>query len=300
MATIGLAAPKAETEVRSRTRQSSNEVMRVWLDERLKRGKTKIFTERVRVTPVLASLLLERNKSNRKVRQVKLDQYKSDMNANRFKFNGETIIVSKEGELNDGQHRLLAIVETNKPQDMLIAFGLDRNTRDTVDSGAARTASDHLSVKGWPYASAIASVSRMALGYERMDGVAIGRTHDISSPEVLNRAERDTLLQECASYTATNPQRWSKVGKAAIVGFCFYLFSQKNPRIAKGFVDKLLSGAELKETDPIRIAREYLIARPKLLPVQKVEVLVRAWNAWVKDKEIKHIKLMGKIPPVEG
>ncbi len=39
---------------------------------------------------------------------------------------GEPIIVSREGILNDGQHRLLAIKETNMSAELDIRFGVPR------------------------------------------------------------------------------------------------------------------------------------------------------------------------------
>lgn len=295
-----LIEPKQETAKTATPAVRRTNGIRHWLDDRIEKGKNKVFAERITVTPELAYILLEHNKDNRKLRPAKLAQLKNDMNENRFKMNGESIIVAKSGELNDGQHRLQAIVETNKPQDMLITFGVERESRFTVDTGAARSAGDHLSLSGWPYGPTIAAVARMVIGFERQKNAALGQASDLSSSQVMARAENDKLLQECASYIASQTGKFKLIGKQSLAGFCFYEIASRRPLEAKTFMDKLRTGTDLTENNPIRVLREYLIARPKLSTTQAAEVFFRAWNYWITDKEISQIKVFGKFPPIEG
>jgi hypothetical protein len=299
MASRGLAVAdplKTETTAVRRTGAA-----RAWLDEKIQRGRTKIYAERVTVTPEIARIALEHNTDNRKIRPSKLLQIKSDMNAGRFKgLNGETIIFAKTGELNDGQHRLQAVIETNKSQDMTLVFGVERESRLTVDTGAARSAGDHLALSGWPYASQIASVTRAVIAYERVDEKALGRPSDVSSSEVMTRGSSDKLLQECATYAAVNSAKFKHIAKSTIIGFAYYQFAKRKPDEAKTFFEKLRTGTNLEESSPIRLLREYLLSRPKLTTLFKVEVVVRAWNHWIADKKLAKLQVMGKIPPIEG
>lgn len=277
------------------------QAIRIWLDTNIARGRTKLFSERTRVTPELANILLEHNEKNRKIRPVKLAQLKDDMNSGRFKgLNGETIIVSKDGKLNDGQHRLTAIVETNKPQDMLIVFGATRDSRDTVDTGAARTASDHLSVQDWPYAAAIASVARLTLSYERSGKKLIGRQGEISTANVVRRAATDVLLQECAAWSNANYSKMKRFAKGPIVGFCFYQFAILRPKEAKTFMEAFKDGANLNSESPIHVLREYLSTRPNLKAVEQCEIIIKAWNAWINDKQVKQYRVQNFLPEIEG
>lgn len=301
MATTHLSAvPIDESKLKATPAVQRTGILRDWLEQRIKRGKTKVFSERVTVTPQLAQMLLEQNADNRKIRPNKLNQLKADMNANRFKLNGEAIIVAKTGELNDGQHRLRAIVETNKPQDMLLTFGVERESRLTVDTGAARSAGDHLAVAGWPYASTISTVARTAIGYEKSKGERVGRLSDISTAEVFDKANGDKLLQECASYVACNNTKFRSIAKPGFLGFCFYEFAKRRPAEAKTFMEKLRTGTDLSETSPIRILREYLISRPNLNQPDRVELLIKAWNAWLNDTPIKQFRIQGKLPAIQG
>jgi hypothetical protein len=271
-----------------------------WFSRLLGRSQFAPISENMLITPEIAEYLLGRNEDNRSIRNTKLEQLKADMKQARFKFNGESIIISKDGKLNDGQHRLTAIVQTRLPQRMIVVFGVERDTRFTIDVGAARSASDHMSLAGWPYSAQVAAVARHTIAFERYKEEVLGRPSDVSTSEVVGRGENDKLLQECAAYAACNAKLFRAIAKSTIIGFCFYQFAKRKPLEAKTFFDKLKSGTDLSETNAIRIVREYMIARPKLTTFDKVELIFRAWNNWINDRETKLIRLQAKLPKIEG
>ena len=78
------------------------------------------------ITPCLAKEWLQKNLYNRKIRPRKVRQYAADMRAGKWRTTHQGIAFDKEGNLMDGQHRLLAICETNIPQTMMVTRGLDR------------------------------------------------------------------------------------------------------------------------------------------------------------------------------
>lgn len=276
--------------------------IRKMIEEKIGRGAHRIYSERMTVTPTIARILLERNKDNRRLRPVKIKQLISDMNNHKFKLNGEPIIIAKTGELNDGQHRLTAIVESNRQQDMLITYGVERDTRDTIDTGVNRTAGDVLGMTGVTYGSNIAALSRMILSYERNHKKFLGRTGDISAQEVLSRARKDNLLVDAVTYTYSHLPKFKRFAKGSIIAFCYYWFAVESgsPAKAKTFMEQIREGRELKSNSPAYVVREYLSTRPKLTTVDKIECLIKSWNAWIKDDEIKVFKLTGVLPKIEG
>lgn len=291
-----VSTPKGVTEAGKR--QSA---IRIWLDERISKGRDKVFTERVTVTPELARIILEeRNTNNRSIYPMKLAQIKSDMNGGRFKLNGQTISFAKSGELNDGQHRLKAIDETNKAQDMLIAFGIEREARTTVDIGRARTTADHLGIGGWPYAAIIAALSRRTIAYERSNHESLGRSGDISATEAVARATEDALIQEVGAFVGANAHKFRGLCSSGDVAFAFYQMSVKRPDQAKTFIEKLRDGSNLAEGNPIFAARQYLMLRPKLTGRDRIEILFRAWNYWIKDESVTTLRIRNSLPTLEA
>lgn len=274
--------------------------MRSWHQQQIAIGaKSGFHSVRLAVTPELAEAILANNPDNRHLREAKIEQLTSDMKAGRFAFNGETIIIAKTGELNDGQHRLTALVKAKKAQDMVLVYGPERTTRTTVDVGAARTAGDHLSVSGWTHGATMAAVAKLVIGYENNKGEVIGRLNTISTAQIIDRLERDQLLHECAIY-AGNHAKFKSYAPKSVIGFCLYAFSKKNPACAKTFLDNVKDGIGLTAESPIRTLREKLMTSPRLSQVQRIECFFRAWNAWREERPLTRISIMGRLPELES
>ena len=153
-----------------------------WFYGCVDRAKTQgVFSERVMLTPALAAELIKQNPNNRFVRAAKYDQLLSDIIADRWMFNGESILVSTDGLLNDGQHRCLSVIEANKPIDTLITFGLPRESRVSVDQGAAKSAGDYMQMDGVENATTLAAIGGLVIAYERAYGLPPGDGSRVSS-----------------------------------------------------------------------------------------------------------------------
>lgn len=97
------------------------------------------------ITPELAELFLEDNyEANRKVRKGWVDQLADMMRKGTFvSENGQTIVFGEDGKLYDGQHRLMAIVESGCPQKLFVVWVEDgERTYQTIDNGNKRNAGD--------------------------------------------------------------------------------------------------------------------------------------------------------------
>lgn len=106
--------------------------------------KTKI----IEITPEIAKKTLEQNTRNRTVRRMTVAAYAEAMRSGLWKENGEPIIIGKNNIVLDGQHRLLAIIESGMTLKMVVVFDVEDSTRDTIDTGIRRTPGDALSIEG--------------------------------------------------------------------------------------------------------------------------------------------------------
>jgi hypothetical protein len=99
----------------------------------------------VDVTPELAKKLLEEsNLNNRKVRPLAVKRYSRSMSMGDWKFSPEAISISKTGRLLNGQHRMLAVVDSGVTTRFLFATGFDDDVFEVIDRGVARTRVDAL------------------------------------------------------------------------------------------------------------------------------------------------------------
>lgn len=93
----------------------------------------------VKVTPEMATEILENNPKNRPIKRLHLSFLCAELREGRWKFNGDAIRIATDGTLIDGQHRLEAVKQTGVPINTLIITGLDPDVFDTIDSGARRS-----------------------------------------------------------------------------------------------------------------------------------------------------------------
>lgn len=111
-----------------------------WLYACIEKGRTEVFTEIVDLTPELAKTILDLNVDNRALRPTKLQQYISDAEKGAWQLNGETIVFSNTGLLNNGQHRCHMSKEAKMTVPVIMVFGVERDSRTTLDQGNTRSA----------------------------------------------------------------------------------------------------------------------------------------------------------------
>lgn len=265
-----------------------------WFNECVERGKRGVFSETVGVTPGLAAEMLRRNENNRSIRASKAEQYANDMRAGSWTFNGEPIIISDTGELNDGQHRMQAIIDANTVIEMLFVFGLPRASRETIDQGAARGASDYLGMSGVPNAASAATIARLVIAYEASDGQNIdGRL--VTNAQVVARVRNDPQIAESAHYAVTTGRAANQYVAGTIIGFCHYLFSDIDADDAQGFLGQVCSGAGLKPGSAPLAVRERLLASGKARQ-PKVAILFRGWNFYRRNMKVRPTSLPSTMP----
>lgn len=98
------------------------------------------------VTPVMARGWLKHNKNNRMIRKARVAQYADLMRRGLWTLNHHAIAFGADGELYDGQHRLMAIVEAGVSVPMMVVRGLQPQSRVDMDRGEARGAADNAAI----------------------------------------------------------------------------------------------------------------------------------------------------------
>ena len=106
--------------------------------------------ERINVTPKMAAKWLDEiNISNRRLSNPSVSKYADDMKSGTWYDTHQNVIAFYEdGSLADGQHRLLAVVESGVDVEMTAFHGLSRIAGSVIDQGRSRTAVDGLMIGG--------------------------------------------------------------------------------------------------------------------------------------------------------
>lgn len=106
-----------------------------------------MITSRIElVTPSVAEKFLAQNKSNRKVRPSWVDSLADSISRGEWLVTHQGIAFNNKGELIDGQHRLMAILQSKGAVKVMVTRGLKSDAFSVLDNGIKRTLTDQTNI----------------------------------------------------------------------------------------------------------------------------------------------------------
>lgn len=261
-----------------------------WLDAMINQSRNQVHTVHAKLTPDLAEALIARNDDNRGLKSYAVTRYAADMLDGRWEFNGEPIIVSNEGTMNDGQHRCHAVIESGVTIDAVFVFGVSRESRLTTDQGSQKTAGDYLAMEGIKNSNNLAAVAAAIMGIERFRKFISGVNHLMpSKSEIRERVMSDPGIEE--SFRFARQPGSNRVAPITLLSAMHYMASHIDRNDADVFLTKLIAGAELKERDPILVLREKLKDKSKRLNNnERMKAMIMAWNHWRRGSLVNSLR----------
>lgn len=159
--------------------------------------------KRIELTPELAKYYLAHNcEENRSAKKSNYLQIADDIRNGRWNPEiseiQDPIIISTEGELLNGQHRCLAVIETGMSVSTMVKEGVNKDVYFYLDNGMKRTPGDYIKL---PEAKSLASIAKAMCAIE--DGNAslsqaifgktnVGkRTIVVSRQQILEKVEEN-------------------------------------------------------------------------------------------------------------
>ena len=214
----------------------------------------------MRITPDIAAQMLERNVRNRPLIKRHYASIGDIILQGDYLLNGETIVLDRDGNLLDGQHRLHGCILSGMWFDTIVVRGIDPDAFDTIDGGRARTTGEVLAIDGEANANAVSSAVAQFVQFVDCGGrMFAGTAGHIrkATPRVASRVLsvhpglRDSVaaMRRCPIYR--NQQAY----------VLHYLFSLVSETLAEDFSAVLTDGA----TDvgrPFNVLRESMIRSP--------------------------------------
>lgn len=296
-----LTVEQMEMETNSKPVGSAAETRRMeaWLSEQIAKGKQSPLAKIVMLTPVLAQLLLDRNPVNRPISKVGKGEILQDIANGRYVFNGESVIVSDTGVLNDGQHRCLNVVESGVSIQTVIVFGPKEETRFTVDTGRSKTVSNFLAMKGRKYSHVLGAATGYVLQWKQTGHLNHDASVRPSKQAILEAAESLRGIDVSVEFTSA---AMKTVRSHAVLAFCHHVFWRASSREnADHFMIKLMEGDSLRKGDPIFYCRNRLLGMGRESRAgTRAELVFKCWNAHRCNESIGYFKMSGgKLPKVE-
>jgi hypothetical protein len=247
--------------------------------------------EIVTLIPARATELLEHNTINRPIGDQHVKRIASQIIDGKWMFNGDTIKISDDGEVVDGQHRLWACIESKKPIETVIVYGVPREAFATVDTlRKPRSGADILALNGAARyrniaASALQWLIRWQSGHitewrdpkyrvENSDIEAFFRSH----PGIVRAVERAVQIRS--------------IGNPSIIGFFYYLLSNKAPDLAERMANTLSDPSSVSVNDPYFRLRAYFTGdhHKRKEPLMSIALMVKSTNAAKVGRGVSTLK----------
>lgn len=264
----------------------------------VKEAANNEFAGEFTVNAAIAKHLLEKhNPKNRKIHAPSVTALARDMREGRWLGHvGDEITFDNKGHLNNGQHRLAAIVESGLEQRMSLRFGLNEAGRLVEGRGRTKQFSDYLSMTGGEYKhqAALSALVRLLYGFlldNKRPQSASGNAKPTNGELNEVMVEFGESLYESLVYMKSlNILHVMVDTNAALLHF---LFKQTTHGKAKAddFFAKLANGAAMNGTDPRLVVRNRFIADTTKMYRQQgnkditMGLVAKAWNAWVHGKD---------------
>lgn len=253
----------------------------------------------MKIGPDLARQFLEKNLNNRDVKPTRVAKYVKDMKDGQFIATGAAISFFEDGSLADGQHRLLAIVESGVTIDYPVAFGVPKSAAPNIDTGATRTAGDVLSMfeglkqdDATTVSSAVRIISLHDAGYHYGSTAAGGRGKNNREIQEYFLNNKEGLLESLNWLHTKGKYKNAVIARGWQVAL-HYMFSRVNPELAESYLEKVVHGTNVQSGSTEAHIREYLIRDMmsngrKLQPKAKLYSIVKAFNSLNRGNGIKH------------
>lgn len=239
--------------------------------------------------PDMARALLKHNASNRKMNDRNWQDIKSFIECGEWHFNGDTVKISPEGELLDGQHRLRAIIEANKPCLLTIVTGVPREAFAYIDTmRRLRSFGDVVHLKGaGKYQNDVGRALAWLCRYDRdiIPQMQMPENKIFNSDIELKFANCPRIQEAIERCAPAKP-----VVSHAMLACVYYVLLRANQQeLAERMVNTLCDPTNVRSDDPFYHLRNWLINNKKKrgAAVNTMAVMIKACNAAYRGDTIK-------------
>lgn len=248
-------------------------------------------SQRMHVTPQVATKWMEDNKNNRNISMPYVDFLAKQMRAGQWFLNGESIRFNDRGELIDGQHRLMACIVADAPFETWVMFNLQDEAKYTIDSGRKRSVGDHLSISGEAYSTALAATIRT------VPALLMDSPHyKMTTPDVFEYLKQFPQIRDSVSAVKSEGEKVQGASQPVLAAIHFIgTVGYEEPDKADAFVEVFRSGAPTYDGDAAHAVRErhikLMIRGDFINRSRQFWALSHAWNLFRKERPLKMYRI---------
>ena len=260
----------------------------------------------VQIGPELATAMLRFNTRNRPMREKRIVDFVRILEAGRWVNTGEPIIFSRTA-LNEGQHRVTAIVRSGVGASLDVRFGVSEEAFVVTGTGATRSSGDTLAILGIPSGNGVAAAAKLMLSYQNGGIDKSGLRWRVASDEVVAAVQRwpdlPAAYRKMVTHFSTGANQ-----NASAAGFTFLAMRSKNEANVDAFLEAVATGVVPHRNDPARLLRERLMSDLALrvgtrdASLHRLALFINAWNLWLAGERPRGLvwDRAQPFPRVEG
>lgn len=252
------------------------------------KGEITMHSEFKLIDKVEADRLLGMNTSNRPISRSNVETIKRAMLSGEWIENGESIKISYDGILLDGQHRLIAVSETNSKIMSLVVSGLPKDAFTTIDIGKTRGAGDMLALKGVRNYNHVSAAARLYMIWKKTGSIKPINDNP-SKTQVVNLVLSDSRFEDAAQVVQ---RKFSK--KYISPSMCIFLrvaFDEYDKGASTDFFNELEEPTYTPHGKVVLQLREQLISmssgRDKVSKYIKAAITFKAFSYFCSGKSPK-------------
>jgi hypothetical protein len=251
------------------------------------------------VGPELAEFFLLDNTHNRRNDHHRVNHLAGIIERDEWQITNDAIVrqapsIHDRGLLDNGQHRLSAIIKTGIPVPLWVMHGSSQLAQDAMDRNRPRRLGDQLGSHGY------ADGSNLASTLTKVHAVRVGGWKALMSakglaptvPQALELLKNEPGLIEANRRGRTNDLK-RLMFTPSLAGALFHLFSDIDAEDTVFFFDRLGDGQSLAEGDAIYALRCWFEVNRDATKRATVgyagAVTVKAWNAYREGREVKRL-----------
>jgi len=255
------------------------------------------------IEPWLAEYLLDedKNEHNRSINSANLRLLTRRMKNGEWKLTGEPIILSSEGTLLNGQHRLNACINADKPFESLVVSGIPAENFQFLDAGKSRDAADVFHIEGVDRA---AETARAVAWAWRIEKNPLTNRSAPKGPEALaeyrdryvgieNHLEVGAELAKMLSHPVTAYA--GGVSKAMMAALYWTFENRAGEAKAQNFADLILRGHKSVKPLISKLHEQQENSRKNggrgIKDSFAVHLIAYAWGEWVRGRMITEADL---------
>jgi hypothetical protein len=245
--------------------------------------------ERVTITPEMASSLLEHNTMNRPISDPHIKRIAAQIRDGKWRYNGDTIKLSEQEDVLDGQQRLWAVVESNRSIDTIIVRGIAREAFATMDSiRRARSGGDTIARLGQGASrNEIATALTWMMRWQR--GIMLkfrDPRNRIENSDIEDAFNQHPHIVEAVSRC----KKFRSIINVGVLAFTYYILTNRDHALADRMLNTIENPTAIAMDDPFFRLRSFLTEERSVKrrePLVVIAYIFKAANAVRAGKKIK-------------